>query len=102
MRRREDLQHELEEFLGSKNVYFQPPPSVKMNYPCIRYRVGDGHHDYADDKTYMFRIQYEITIITFDPDNELVEKMAYNFPRIRFSRHYYADNLNHYVFTLYY
>lgn len=102
MSRREDLHKEFMDFLGSKYVYFQPPPSTEMHYPCIRYRVGDGNHQYADDKTYLFRVQYEVTIITFDPDNDLVEKMAYRFKRIRFSRHYYADNLNHYVFTIYY
>ena len=36
--RRNDLQKLLVEVLGSKNVYFQPPESVKMKYPAIVYQ----------------------------------------------------------------
>lgn len=37
MASRLDLQTFLEELLESKNVYFQPPESVKMKYPAIVY-----------------------------------------------------------------
>ena len=36
-----DLQKLLVELLGSDNVYFQPPPSVQMNYPAIVYKLDD-------------------------------------------------------------
>ena len=32
-----ELQSVLEQTLGSRNVYFQPPASVKMKYPAIVY-----------------------------------------------------------------
>ena len=37
MANRLDLQALLEDLLGSRNVYYQPPESVKMNYPAIVY-----------------------------------------------------------------
>lgn len=36
-----DLQYLLENILGSRHVYFQPPETVKMNYPAIVYSL-DG------------------------------------------------------------
>ena len=32
-----DLQGLLEELLESRNVYYKPPESIKMQYPAIRY-----------------------------------------------------------------
>ena len=33
-----ELQSKLEEILGSRQVYYQPPETVKMEYPAIVYR----------------------------------------------------------------
>lgn len=102
MGRRLNLDSELRELLGSNNVYFQPPKSVQMQYPAFVYRRSDGLHTFADNNPYNFRVQYELTIITKDPDSDLIEKVANHFTRIRFSRHYTADNLNHDVYVIYY
>lgn len=90
------------EILGSTHVYFQPPPTVKMEYPCIVYSRGSGGSVYADNRTYTFTQSYEVTLIDPDPDSGLVEKLATSLPMIRMNRHYTADNLNHDNFTLYY
>ena len=37
MKTRLELQNKLEELLGFRHVYYQPPESVKMEYPAIRY-----------------------------------------------------------------
>ena len=37
MKTRYELHEFLCEILGSRNVYFQPPESVKMKYPAIVY-----------------------------------------------------------------
>ena len=34
-----ELQLKLEEILGSRHVYFQPPASIKMTYPAIVYEL---------------------------------------------------------------
>ena len=49
MASRLDLQTFLEELLESKNVYFQPPESVKMNYPAIVYALDDIDNVQADN-----------------------------------------------------
>ena len=46
MASRLNLQDKLEEVLGSKQVYFQPPESLKLKYPCIVYsRSNNLIHD---------------------------------------------------------
>ena len=52
MNSRLKLHNILVEILGSGNVYFQPPESITLKYPCIIYgRVGiDAVH--ADNKLY--------------------------------------------------
>lgn len=95
------LQTELETLLGNRNVYFQPPESVKMNYPAIRYSLSRIDRLPADNTAYQLFKAYDVTLIHPDPDNTVKDELA-AFPMCRFDRHYKADNLNHYVFTLYY
>jgi len=42
-----ELQEVLESLLGSRNVYFQPPLNLKMNYPCIIYKRDDAETEFA-------------------------------------------------------
>lgn len=89
------------EILGSRNAYFQPPESVKMSYPAIRYSRKDIKNRFANDQVYMQKDCYEVIVIDKDPDSELVKKVS-TFPMCSFDRHYVSDNLNHDVFTLYF
>ena len=86
---------------GDRHVYFQPPPSVKMKYPCVRYSLSDIRNTHADNVNYKQRKSYEIILIDANPDNGYVDVLA-NLPLCRFVRHYAANNLNHYVFNIYY
>lgn len=101
MASRLQLQSELEELLGSRNVYFQPPASVQMRYPAIVYSRSDIENKHADDSVYNQTYFYELIVIDEDPDSEIVSKVS-KLPTCRFDRHYTADNLNHDVFTIYY
>lgn len=96
-----DLQTKLETLLGSKNVYYQPPASVRMNYPAIIYSRSNIENRHADDDVYMQAYFYEVVVIDEDPDSEVIENIS-KLPGCRFDRHYTSDNLNHDVFTLYY
>lgn len=73
-----------------------------MKYPCIVYHRMTGVTDYADNAPYNFTWGYDVTIIDPDPDSGLADRMIRTFEKVRFNRHYTADNLNHDVFTLYY
>ena len=101
MDRRPSLQALLVSILGSNNVYFQPPPTIKMNYPCIVYNRSTGDSQYDDNKAYMFKLRYTVTYIDRKPENKVVEKLAL-LPLCRYDRFYTADGLNHDVFDLYY
>lgn len=95
------LQSKLEELLGSRNVYYQPPESVKMAYPAIRYSKKKPNTKYASNIKYSKRNCYELIVIDRLPDNDVIEKLL-ELPYCSFDRHYTSDNLNHDVLTLYY
>ena len=101
MSSRIELQTKLEELLGSSNVYYQPPENLKMSYPAIVYSLDDIKRTSADDVAYLQTRCYEIIVIDKKPDNVVIDKIL-NLPLCDFDRHYVADNLNHYVFTLYF
>lgn len=87
--------------IGSRNVYFQPPESVKMKYPAIVYSRNRIANTSADNIVYKRDVSYTITVIDRDPDSEIVERVS-RIPLISYDRSYTADNLNHDVFKLYY
>jgi hypothetical protein len=95
-----ELQQIFTDILGSSNVYFQPPQSVTMQYPCIIYKRDYRKTQFADDKPYADRVRYQVTIITRDPDSDIPDKVAL-LPMCVYDRFYTADNLNHDVFNLY-
>ena len=98
---REDLQAFFEEFLGSRNVYFQPPPSIRMNYPAIVYSLSEIQNRPANNSVYSQQIAYQVTIIDDDPDSDISKRFSV-LPLCRFNRFFTSDNLNHFVYTLFY
>lgn len=101
MDRRLALQSKLEELLGTRNVYYQPPPSYQMKYPAIRYSKSKIDSTKANNKTYINKTRYEIIVIDQMPDNPVIEKLL-ELPYSSHDRWYASDNLNHDVITLYY
>lgn len=99
MGRRLELQGMLESICD--HVYYQPPDSVRMSYPAIRYQLYDIDNKFADNKVYKQDRAYQITVIDRDPDSAIADEVSM-IDNIRFNRSYCADNLNHTVFILYY
>lgn len=100
MANRLDLQTLLEKLLGSRNVYFQSPTSIKMNYPAIVYSLTTVDKLHANDNAYKLLTAYSVTLIDKDPDTKFLAPML-ALQYCSFDRFYRADNLNHWVFTLY-
>lgn len=100
MTRIDDLQPELVELLGSNNVYFQPPESLKLKYPCIVYELNRIDKLPANNLMYRADRSYSVTLIHQDPDNDIVDKMLQR-PLSSFDRAFVSDNLHHFVFTFY-
>lgn len=101
MSSRLELHEILCDILGTRNVYYQPPESIKMQYPAIVYARSNINNTFADNDVYKQSHVYSVTVIDFDPDSEIVSAVS-NLPRCRFDRHYAYNNLNHDVFTLYF
>lgn len=100
-RKRLELQETLEEVLGSRNVYFQPPSNVKMKYPAIVYERSRMDARHANNDIYKLRVPYTVTVIDKRPDSDIPERML-ELPYCSSDRRYTSDNLYHDVFTLYY
>ena len=101
MNRRLELSALLRDTLSSDNVYFQPPETVKMKYPAIVYSLDNIQNIHADDGVYLSHRRYSVTLIDKNPDSPTVERLS-ALPMCQFNRHYTSDNLNHFVFTLYF
>jgi hypothetical protein len=101
MGQRLDLQALLVGILESNFVYFQPPANVSMQYPCIIYRRQDIRTEYADNRPFKHKIEYQVTVIDRDPDSIIPDKIA-DLSLCSFDRFYVADNLNHNVFNLFF
>ena len=93
------LQEKLEEVLGNDRVYFQPPASISLKYPCIVYEIADIETLHANNNPYHFERTYKVTLMHKDPDNTVVDGIL-SMPRCRFDTRYTVDNLYHYVFLI--
>lgn len=101
----EERWNKLRKFLtdvcGCPNCYFIIPSGVKMKYPCIKVSISGDQIRYANNKKYMRKLRWTLTVIyreSFCPITELLEELDY----CRFEDQYFADNLNHSVYTLYF
>lgn len=85
---------------GDRHTYFQPPASVHMKYPAIRYSLRGYEKVHAGNGAYRLLPSYEVTLIDKNPASEYFSKIM-QLPYCRFDRPYVADNLNHFVFTIF-
>lgn len=101
MDRRSELGDLLRKTLGSSNVYFQPPETAKLKYPCIIYTLSGERVHHAEGAVYFHIDKYMINVIDKNPDSEIPDKIR-ALPYCAFDRFYTADNLNHFVYTIFY
>lgn len=99
-RRSQELQATFEELLGSRNVYYNPPESVLMDYDAIVFKRTTINNKFASNSVYVqLPSNFEVVTITRDPDAEVIEKVS-TMPGCRFVTSYVVDNLNHNIFTI--
>ena len=99
--RRLILQNELEELMGNRHVYYDPPENLKMEYPAIIYSKSKIDSRHANDKIYKKMTRYELIVISRKPDSPMIDDLL-ELPYCSYDRHYVSDNLHHDVLTLYY
>lgn len=95
------LDEKLRHILGTSNVYYRAPESVKLRYPAFKYKLSGVDSKNADNQKYTHEIEYEVIYIGKDPDVDIVSVMFKEFDKIRFVRRFTKDNLVHDVFYLY-
>ena len=85
----------------TEHVYFQPPASIHMQYPCIIYSRDGTSTDRANNGLYRHAKRYQVTVVDRNPDTELADKVE-ALRYASFERSFAADDLNHYVFSLFF
>jgi hypothetical protein len=93
------LQTELENILGSSNVYYNPPENKKMKFPCIVYKLEFIDNKHANNNKYIDYTTYKIYVISKDVDHPAV-KAILNLPSTRFVTRYTRDGLYHDIINL--
>jgi hypothetical protein len=89
-------------FLGiCDHVYFQPPESIKLTYPCIIYKRDKMDTKYANNKKYAHLMRYQVKVIDNDPDSDLPSSVL-ELSLCNHVQNFVTDGLNHDVFELYY
>lgn len=83
------------------HAYFQPKPDMLLEYPAIIYRRAPGNSQFANNHPYFFKQQYELTLISRNPD-EPIFKLLTMLPNTNHDVNFVTDNLNHDVFTTYF
>lgn len=101
MNRRLELHQILVSILGSNNVYFQPPESIKINYPAIVYRRNSVAPKFADNELYSKMVRYSVTVIDGNPDSDIPNEID-KLQLCSRNNSFQSDGLNHDVFTIYY
>jgi hypothetical protein len=100
MASRLDLHAELLKFLP--NVYFQPPSTIQMAYPCIVYNKTGKNRHFADDVVYLSQQGYQIMLIEKNPDSTVADDIENYLEHCAINQYYTIDNLNHTTLNLYY
>lgn len=85
---------------AGSHVYFQPPSSVNLEYPCIVYKKARMDTQFADNTPYKLVKKYQITIIDRSPDSEYFDALA-QLGAVH-ATSFTKDNLNHDIFNLFY
>lgn len=84
----------------SKNVYYQPPENIKIEYPCLLYYMNDMDIKKANNTRYVSYNRYTITYISKKIDDKIVDLLL-QIPLSSFDRQYISDGLHHVVLTIY-
>lgn len=89
----------LRNVIGNGHVYFQPPPNLTMEFPCITYERVRINTRFADNSPYHLYDVYQVTYIDTDPDSDMPDKIS-QLDMCVFERFYINDNKYYSVFRI--
>lgn len=82
------------------NVYFQPPPNIKIKYPCIVYSQTGDLKQWANNFGYIYSKQWMVTYISQSSLDPKPNELAL-WPMCEFNRAYTTNGLCHTVYYIY-
>lgn len=83
------------------NVYYQPPASMTLLYPCIIFSRSAIDQRVANDFNYILTQEWSVMCISIDPEWSVPKSLLESTTRrLGYDRNYIADNLYHTVLTL--
>jgi hypothetical protein len=96
---------ELQALMGSlggvQEAYIQVPPTG-LQYPCIMIERGSSSDvKFADNLKFHLLKAYTITVVDRSPDSAIPD-LVEGLPKVRFDRFFRTDNLNHFVFQMFF
>lgn len=91
---------EFSNILGSGNVYYEPPESIKLKYPCIIFKRETSNGEHADNLRYTITTKYSITLVDTESDSSYISAIL-SLPFTEHTNHYVSDGLHHDIFTIY-
>lgn len=83
------------------NVYFQPPDNLTIKYPAIVYSYDETDDKYANNEKYGSIPGYQVIVVDKNPDSTIANQIN-RLPRSSFVREFKKDNLNHYIYKIFY
>lgn len=85
-------------------VYYDPPTSIQMQYPCFRFTMNNTDSKYADNIHYINTKRWALTYITRDVEeiDMVIKKVLDAFKYCTHETTFKSDNLNNVVFNLYF
>lgn len=93
--------NKLKEVLGNNNVYYNPPSTTKLQYPCIIYNLSDIRTNKANNNVYLLDHVYQVTLIGTKVTDDTKDKILTEIPYSNFNRSYINNGLYHYVYTIF-
>ncbi len=104
--RRKLLDQELRDIqtkcLGYQHTYFNPIDGIRMQYDCVIYNMSAMNERKANNKTYLNRAIYNVTVVSRDPETPVPWAIQEHFERCKPERFFVTDNLYHFPFTIIY
>lgn len=94
------IQEALENLFHIK-VYFQPPPNLSLEFPCVVYEKVRTEVRRADDRPFTFYDRYTVTHISKTNDETVPIKMLGAFRHAFQDREFKTEGLYHQVYTVY-
>ena len=98
MSKRKELDSKLRAILP--NVYYQPPSTIKMQYPCVVYSRNRTNPFFADNQKYVRRETYQVTVVDENPDSNYANAVD-QMVEARWVNSFSTQGLHHFVFEIY-